>query len=151
MLRLHPWILGPGGTAPLAGALAALPPDAILASSNLTGAVTDIDDDPDAPGGDWLTATVPSTGIDLRVSFPSPGGVLTGAQDFKLYVRKTTGTADPTVDVELWENGSFIKLLLDDVPITSVSGQLLTAPWNASDLAADNDGSLVECRIVGGG
>lgn len=136
-----------------AGTFAAIIPDAILASTNLTGAVTDIDDDPDSPGVDWITATVPTSGIDLRVSFadlPGGGGTLTGAQNFKLWLRKTAGAPDPTVDVELWENGVFVATLLNDVAITSTSGQLLTASWNASQVAADNDGSLIECRVVGG-
>lgn len=54
--------------------LGAIPPDAILASTNLTGAVTDIQDDPDAsPATGWLTATDPLAATDVRVSFPTPG------------------------------------------------------------------------------
>lgn len=73
---------------------------------------------------------------------------LTGAQSFKIWCRKTAGSANPTVDVELWENGSFVATLLNDVSITSTTGQLLTAPWDASDVSADNNGSLIECRVV---
>lgn len=52
----------------------ALAPDAILASTNLTGAVTDIQDDPDAsPATGWLTATDPLAATDVRVTFPTPG------------------------------------------------------------------------------
>ena len=32
-------------------------PDAILAQTDLSGAVTDIDDDPDSPDGLWLSAS----------------------------------------------------------------------------------------------
>ena len=75
-------------------------------------------------------------------------GTLTGAQSFKIWCRKTAGAPDPTVDVELWEDGNLVATLLNDVSITSTTGQLLTAPWDASDVSADNDGSLIECRVV---
>lgn len=46
-------------------------PDAILTQTNSTGAVGDVDDDPDAGGGD--TSWTDGTGaVVLRVSFPTP-------------------------------------------------------------------------------
>ena len=67
---------------------------------------------------------------------------LTGGQDFKLWLRKTTGAGNPTVDVELWEAGSFVATLLNDQTITSTTGQLLTASWDASQISI-LDGSEV--------
>ena len=66
------------------GVPSTLPPDAILVQTNLTGSVTDIDDDPASPDANNLT---PSGGIDLRVSFGSPGGTLatgTNIQGFRI-------------------------------------------------------------------
>jgi hypothetical protein len=72
------------------GAAAAerLPPDAIITQTNLTGAVTDIDEDPDSPDANWLTASGKSV---LRTSFgtpaDTPGGV--NAQNFRVLMRKS--------------------------------------------------------------
>jgi hypothetical protein len=49
-------------------------PDAILASSGLSGTVADIQDSPTAPGGTGLTPT--GGAIDVRMSFENPGGNL---------------------------------------------------------------------------
>lgn len=65
-----------------------LPPDAILEQANLTGALSTITDDPDAPDGTYMTA---GAGADvLRVSFPTPAGtLLTGTyQEFRVLVRR---------------------------------------------------------------
>jgi hypothetical protein len=54
--------------------LAAIPPDVILASTNLSGLVANIRDDPDAPDASWLTAPSATAATDIRVSFPTPPG-----------------------------------------------------------------------------
>ena len=69
-------------------------PDTIVVQTNLTGVVGDIDDDPDAPDGNWLTASGSST---LRNTFPTPTGEPTigaGLQEFRVLMRKdATGPA----------------------------------------------------------
>jgi hypothetical protein len=130
--------------------IALMVPDAILASANLTGAVAVIDEPVDTPDASWLTATVATAATDLRVSFPTPAvppSVGVGLQTFRLWLRKTAGATDPTVDVELWEAGSFVANLLNDVAITSTTGQLVEVSWNAS-LLSGGDGAGVECRVV---
>jgi hypothetical protein len=62
------------GKVAVATSLAAIPPDAILASTNLSGVVANIRDDPDAPDASWLTASNATTATDIRVSFPTPPG-----------------------------------------------------------------------------
>jgi hypothetical protein len=127
-----------------------LPPDSVAASTNLTGAVTDIDDTVDTPDGNWMAATTVTAATDLRVTFGTPAGNPTtgaGIQKFRMLVRKTAGAPSPTVDVELWENGSFVATLLNDVEITSTTGQIVEATWDASLLSGAN-GANVECRIV---
>ena len=74
-------------------------PAAILADTNLSGAVGDIDESPTAPDGSWLTADSATLGTMLHVSFGSPGGNLEiGAdlQEFRAWVRKTAGAPNPT-------------------------------------------------------
>ena len=133
------------GTPPSTASLA---PDSIAASTNFSGTVADIDEDPDSPDASWLTATSGTAVTDVRVTFPSPGGNPIGSQNFNIWLRKTTGASTPTVDVQLYQGGSLIAEIATDTAITSTSGQLLTATWNASQLVTVLDGSDVECRIV---
>jgi hypothetical protein len=51
--------------------LAALPPDALLSVSGLTGSYTDIDDSPDSPDANHLTPT--GGAIAVRMSFVDTG------------------------------------------------------------------------------
>ncbi|HET7110289.1 MAG TPA: hypothetical protein VFI41_05420 [Gemmatimonadales bacterium] len=64
-------------------------PDAILVQTNIAGAVTAIDEDPDSPDANWLTG---SGAIELRVSFPSPTNDLQASfpQEFRVRVRPGT-------------------------------------------------------------
>lgn len=69
----------------------ALFPDAILVQTALTGAVTDIDEDPDNPDVNWLVGTAAAS--ELRVSFPAPTNTpVTGAglQEFRIRLRPGT-------------------------------------------------------------
>ena len=124
------------GGATLITSFAAIPPDAIIDDTNLSGVVTSIQDDPDAsPGTGWLVAVDATGGIELYLSFGSPPmETISGEQNFKIWLRKTAGDANPTIDVELWEDGSFVATLLSGVEITSTTGQLVIAPWEAAQL-----------------
>lgn len=64
-------------------------PDAVLTQTNLTGAVTDIDEDPDSPDANWMTS---AGAVVLRVSFPTPGAVLMAGfpQEFRVRLRPGT-------------------------------------------------------------
>jgi hypothetical protein len=125
-----------------------LAPGALLEQTNLSGSVTDIDDDPDSPDGSWLTASDNNTDSVARVSLPSPTGDPTvGAdlQEFRAQVRKVGGTGTPQARIELYENGSLVRAGTDG----NVTGTTVIAfTWNANELATA-DGSLVECRVYG--
>jgi len=127
-------------------------PDAILASTNLTGSVSDIQDDPDSPDANWLTATSPQVDTALRVSFPTPtGDPITGAglQEFRWWVRHNSqpGGSDPTYVVHLYENGSDLGQIASG-SIASGTGEIISATWDAVSLGT-SDGSLVEAYIYG--
>lgn len=126
-------------------------PDALLDQTNLTGALSAIQDDPDSPDANWLTYVTNNVDTVCRVSFPTPTGNPTvGAdlQQFKIWVRKQPGTGIPTVRIELYENGVSKAVILADTSVTSSTGQLFSATWNAN-LLGTADGSLVECYIYG--
>lgn len=68
-------------------------------------------------------------------------------QTFRVLVRKTAGT-NPTVDVDLYESGSWVADLVSGTAVTSESGQIVSATWNAS-LLADISGAGVQAFIYG--
>ncbi len=126
-------------------------PDALLAQTNLTGAVTVIDEDPDSSGTDFLTASGNNVNTDARVSFATPTGAPTtgaGLQEFKIQVREfdTGQTGTPKARIELWENGSLVRAG-SDVNVTT-QDQVIALTWDATEIATA-DGSLVECKFVG--
>jgi len=124
-------------------------PDVILELANLTpNNVAYIQDDPDAPDGNWLTAIANNTASICRTSFPTPTGNPTqgaGLQEFKCWVRKMGGTGTPTAWLELYEDGWLITAGTP-VDITNLVGQMITLSWDAA-LLGTPDGSLVECRL----
>ncbi|MCK4659916.1 MAG: hypothetical protein KAV82_10385, partial [Phycisphaerae bacterium] len=128
-------------------------PDVLLVQTNLTGVVGDIDDDPDSPDTNWLEYITNNVDTVCRVSFPTPTGSPTvgvDLQEFKIWVRQQPdgAGADPTVRIELYEDGSSLATILADTPVSSPSGALYSGFWNAN-LLNTSDGSLVECYIYG--
>lgn len=131
----------------------ALAPDVLITQTNLTGAVTDIDESPDSPDGVWLNEVDDALDTICHVSFGTPTGNPTtgaGLQSFRIYCRRstTTGGNDPDLDIALYENGTLVSTLQTGVAITSLTGQLVTATWDAS-LLGTTDGSLVELYLIG--
>ena len=134
-------------------AIERLAPDAILAQTNLSGAVTAIDEDPDSADASWLTAPGSNNATAVRVSFPTPSGPLTtgaGVQNFRVQVRKTAHSTNPTCTIELYENGTLISTLVSGTAVSSTTGTVIQATWDATGRTA----SQIECRVsgtVGGG
>lgn len=126
-------------------------PDGLLDQTNLSGALTDIDDDPDSPDGLWLTASSNNANSICRVSFPTPTGNPTtgaGLQNFKWWARLTPNGTACTYNVYLYENGTVLNggAAIATGSLTSTSGQLITATWDAT-LLGTADGSLVEAQL----
>jgi hypothetical protein len=123
-------------------------PDAILELTNLTGTVSEIQDDPDSPDANWLDAVSNNADSVCRVSFPTPTGpptVGSNLQEFRVLVRKYGGTGTPKARIELYENGALIRAGSDQNITTAT---VLSFLWNANELGTSN-GSLVECRLYG--
>ena len=123
-------------------------PDVIKESTNLTGTVADIDEDPASPDAAYLTAVSASVPTKFRASFGVvPPGGLGATPQVQLYLRRTaTGTPDPWVVLDLWENGSF-RAELGAYQVTSTTGQLVTASFNPA-LLRDPSGSGVEVAVT---
>lgn len=121
-------------------------PDTLLRTTRLSGTLADLQDDPDAPDAEWLTAT--GSYIQLKAGFGSPAADLeTGApQEFKLLVRKTPGDSDPRVRLEVRESGSW-RASGSYTSVTSETGQVVSLTWDASRLD-DLSGAEVEIRVI---
>lgn len=128
-----------------------LAPDAILEQTNLTGSLANIQDDPDTPDANWLTANADTDSI-ARVSFPTPTGTLSsgsGIQNFRVRVRSSnTGSASSgTVALQLYENG-VLKTQTSLTLAGTSAGTVLQYAWDAASLGGSSN---VECRVVGTG
>ena len=128
----------------------------ILASSNLTGAVSALQEpDPENKTGAWLTASAPGSNTDLRCNFnvTAETYLLAGAglQEFRILARRTaTGVMDPTLTVELWQSGALVSTLLSGHAIPSTVGELVTVTWNASALSGSPKAAdTVQIRVRG--
>lgn len=130
----------------------AIAPTALVGSlTNLSGAVTAIDESPDSPDANWLTATSATANTMAHVSFPTPSGTLVagaGLQKARFYLRKTAGTPNPTADLKLYENGGAVSTLQAGASVTSTSGQLFEPTFNVN-LLSDASGAGVELRVEG--
>jgi hypothetical protein len=132
-------------------ALEVLAPDTLADSLNYSaGAVTDIDEDPDAPDGNWLTWDG-NGNTSCRVTFPTPAAAPTvgaGLQEFRVLIRKAGGAGgpDPAWSLALWENGSEVAVLATGTATDALGAHVVRGVWNASSLGTA-DGSLVECRL----
>jgi hypothetical protein len=98
---------------------------------------------------DELVGTLTSVGLqtDVRVSFPTPSGVLrsgTGLQEFRARVRKKGFGANPLARIELWESGSLVRVVRADTGVSTET--VLFGTWDADEISAS---SAVECKVVG--
>jgi hypothetical protein len=126
-----------------------LAPDAILEEINLSGAVSVIQDDPDSPDGNWLTASANNSNTSLRVSFPTPNQSLDAGsvQNIHVLVRKSVGqSGTPTASIELWESGSLISTIVGS---TNITGSMVLSGSFDKSVLADTTGAGVEIRVNG--
>ncbi len=123
-----------------------LAPDALLDSTGYTGgSLADIDEDPASPDGAWLT-TSSNVSTICHTSFPTPSGSLTGQQSFRVLLRKTNHSTDPTFVVELYESNALVSTVIASTTLSSTTGQVFTGNFDAS---AVTNMANVECRVVG--
>lgn len=124
------------------GASQALFADTLLVQTNLTGSITDIDDNPYSPDGNWLTATGKSV---CRVGFPTPDAppeTGAGLQSFTVLLRKS-GLGGDFGNEELSPDGigaSDANLSGDE---TTISNDADTAPDGNWRTASSNNTTSV--------
>jgi hypothetical protein len=120
-----------------------LAPLAILEISNLSGTVSDIQDDPASPDGNWLTAQSNNSNSVVRTSFNNSPGPMSGTQNFRALVRKFGGTGTPTARIELWGPGG---LIIGSNNVSITGSQVISFEWGSSFIP---NGGGVELRVVG--
>lgn len=122
-------------------------PDELVASTNLSGSLADIDEDPDTPDGAWMVATANNVNTEARVGFPTPPGPPARTQTFKAWVRKNSANSgSPTARIDLYENGS-LAASGSGATVTSTTGQLVTQTFSVS--LSDPSGAGVQAVFVG--
>ncbi len=132
-------------------------PDAITASTSVSGTVAAVQDDPDSPNGSFLTqAGSVQASTAVRVSFATPTGPPTagaGLQECRAQVRRSnaggSNACNPSAVIEVLDNGSVIATSAS-ISITNNTSQIVSLTWNASALTVAS-GSAVECRITASG
>lgn len=124
-------------------------PDAVLTSSNFTTPLVElIDDDVDAPSGDYLDPIVLTADAEARVSFASPTRSLQAGTNLQaIRVLATAGGTTPsvTLTLELWENDVYLGQ--SAFFSWSVGTFIHTLFWSKS-LLTDPTGAGVECRFI---
>lgn len=134
-------------------------PNAIAASTNITGAVTDVDEAIDTPDGALIEPTTKTSDWTARFSWPNLTGIPlpgTARGQFVLrMIRKYTGAgaANPVVTypkltVDLYEAG-VLKLSLGWRAVTSLdtTGQIFIFPFNPN-LLTTATGADIECVVT---
>lgn len=126
-------------------------PNGVAASTNMTGAVTDVNE-AFGPLGDWMTPTT-GTDWDVRFNFATPSATPqtgTKKQSFWAFVKASSTPASlaelPTVKAELYEAGVLV-LDLGTKPIASTTGQWVFWSWDAAELATAS-GADVELKLT---
>jgi hypothetical protein len=132
-----------------------LAPTALLASTNTSGAVTDVDESPRSPDGLWITPTTLGTEWQARFSFGTPAAtprVGSNRQTFVVWAKRVNGDVTfewPLLTAHLYESGVF-KADLGCRVVSSATGQILVFRWDAS-LLSTASGADVEVLLKASG
>jgi len=126
-------------------------PDAVVSSVNLNASIGDLDEGVDNFDGVYATTQSSNGNTLLVLSFPTPTGTLNtgaGLQIFRARVRKNAGGGvNPSVRLEVYENGSLVGTVSGNTTVTSTTGVDISFTWDATVLALQ-DGSNVEIGIA---
>lgn len=125
-------------------------PIAINTQTNLTGSLSSIQEDPDTPDANWLTASSKAQSI-LNVSFPAPPAPLlsgAGQQEFRVQVRPSSAISGGTVTIALYD--STTQETISSSYSIGTAATILSFTWDASLLSSPSSGN-VRAQITGNG
>lgn len=127
--------------------------DNLATLTNLSGAITDIDDDPDSPDGLWITSDGVGAAELIGDLENSSRALKTGAnlQEFRVLIRRSSqnggpdGGNDVVFDIDLYENGTIVRNLVSGATQASgASATVYSGTWNANEVSNKDD---VEVRV----
>lgn len=124
----------------------------LYATSHQTGTVTNPDNALGNTPSTWAGVTNANTSATSRWAIGNPvNGLTPGAtHTVRVVARKGSNTGNPTVAVNLYENGSLVKSLVGTTSVTSTTGQTLTGTFTTSQVS-NKDNIEVEVVITGVG
>lgn len=120
-------------------------PDTELAVTNLSGTITDLQNNDTAA---WYTANDVTSNTSLRVGMQPTGGPLDGTQTVTFHIRATGTDRIPTVSFYLYEAGTQLQQLGTTIDVTGESGQDAVETFDPTTLS-DQSGADVEFAIEG--
>lgn len=129
-------------------------PSSISASTNLSGAVSAVQDDPDSPDGSWITAVSTTVLAEIKVAMGDPSRVLragVGLQEIRTLVRRNGGAGGtPSYQVSLWNAGVALFVFPVVTIAANTTGEVVQSfLWDASDGGGGVlSGTAVEVRIA---
>lgn len=128
--------------------------DNLATLTNLSGAITDIDDDPDSPDGLWITSDGGGA-AELIGDFENPAKSLrSGAdlQEFKVLIRRSSANGGPTggnsvsFDIQLYENAVLVSTLTSGtLGVGTAQDTVYSGTWNSSTISNKDE---VEVRVL---
>jgi hypothetical protein len=119
----------------------------LFAISHITGNVANPNNAVGNTPDTWAGSVNANVSATSRWLIAPPNGPLTGGatQTVKVVARKGTNSNDPTVSVNLFEDGTLISPLVASTPITSTTGQTLTGTFGSSAIRRPEK---VEIQVV---
>ena len=115
------------------------------ASSHITGGCTNPNNAISTTDGIWTGEVNANISCISRYALEDPSGGITGTQTISVIARKGSNSNNPTLAVNLYENGSLVQSVVGGTSITSTSGQTVSGTFDASAITNQNN---VEIEIV---
>jgi hypothetical protein len=126
-------------------------PQTLYATSHLAGTCPSPANAVGAPDGTWAGPTAANTPWTSRWAMGDPSGPLTGTQTIAVRVRKTSQSTNPSVQVNLYENGTLVTSLIATTAVSSTTGVDLSGIFNASAITNPANIEVEVVATVGGG
>ena len=118
------------------------------ASSHITGTFTNPNNALGVTNGVWAGQLNTNTNQTSRWAMENPSTSITGTQTINVIARKGSNSANPTIAINLYENGSLIQSVAGATSITSTTGQTVSGTFDASVITTPAN---VEIEVVGTG
>jgi hypothetical protein len=137
-----------------------LAPSSLPTETSLTGSVTAIQDNPQSPDANWLTANAVNSDVAIQAAFPVPSAIgnsgLVGSQNFEVLVRRSTnGTtvASPIAQIAVRISGSTTNIITGHtLTLADDNTHILTLafdPANYTSSGVNADGSNLQIYVSG--